>query len=89
MVYVCREVRAALRLGVPVEGICLYPVLDYPGWDDDRHCAVGLWGFPDARGERPVHRPLAEVLAVWGPLLARERAASPAPRIPARELSRA
>jgi hypothetical protein len=86
--YVCREVRAALRLGVPVEGICLYPVLDYLGWDDDRHCPVGLWGFPDERGERPVHRPLLEVLAVWGPLLARERAAGAA-ESPARELSRA
>jgi hypothetical protein len=35
-------VRQAIRLGVPVLGICLYPVMDYPGWDDDRHCTVGL-----------------------------------------------
>jgi len=40
--YVGGEVRAALRAGVPVEGICLYPVMDYPGWRDDRHCRCGL-----------------------------------------------
>lgn len=39
--YVGGEVRAALRAGVPVEGICLYPVMDYPGWKDDRHCRCG------------------------------------------------
>jgi beta-glucosidase/6-phospho-beta-glucosidase/beta-galactosidase len=23
-------------------GLCLYPVLDYPGWEDGRHCECGL-----------------------------------------------
>ena len=40
--YVSTEVRQARREGVPVEGICLYPVMDYPGWDDERHCSCGL-----------------------------------------------
>ena len=40
--YVCGEVRAARRRGVPLYGICLYPVLDYPGWRDERHCKCGL-----------------------------------------------
>ncbi|MBV9748477.1 MAG: beta-glucosidase, partial [Acetobacteraceae bacterium] len=40
--YVAGEVRAARRAGVPVEGICLYPVMDYPGWRDERHCGCGL-----------------------------------------------
>lgn len=40
--YVMGEVRAALRAGVPVEGVCLYPVMDYPGWRDDRFCRCGL-----------------------------------------------
>jgi hypothetical protein len=60
--YIGQEVRAARRAGVPVEGICLYPILDYPGWDDDRHCASGLWGFPDAAGEREIYLPLAQEL---------------------------
>jgi hypothetical protein len=60
--YVCEEVRAARRAGVPVHGICLYPIVDYPGWDDDRHCPSGLWGFPDRTGAREIHLPLAEEL---------------------------
>ena len=40
--YVAGEVRAARRAGVPVEGICLYPVMDYPGWLNERHCRCGL-----------------------------------------------
>ena len=40
--HVSAEVRQAQRMGVPVAGICIYPVMDYPGWDDDRHCECGL-----------------------------------------------
>lgn len=40
--YVMAEVRQAERLGVSVAGVCIYPVMDYAGWDDDRHCSVGL-----------------------------------------------
>ena len=36
------EVEAAIAMGVPVEGVCLYPILDHPGWDDGRYCANGL-----------------------------------------------
>jgi hypothetical protein len=61
--YVCAEVREALALGAPIIGVCLYPVLDYPGWDNDRHCPVGLFSMPDARRRRDAHRPLAEELA--------------------------
>jgi len=50
--YVAEEVRAARSAGVPVEGICLYPILDYPGWDDDRHCETGLWGLARPDGHR-------------------------------------
>lgn len=45
------ELWHALRLGVPLRGLCLYPILDHPGWDDDRHVRCGLWGFR-RRGER-------------------------------------
>ena len=70
--YVAEEARAARRAGVPVHGICLYPILDYPGWDDDRHCRTGLWGFPDAAGGREVCLPLAQELARQRELLRRE-----------------
>lgn len=57
------EVRAARRQGASVNGICLYPLLDYPGWDDDRHCRSGLWGYPGPAGEREIDLPLACELA--------------------------
>ena len=31
------EIAAALRAGVPVEGVCLYPVIDRPDWEDANH----------------------------------------------------
>ncbi len=40
--YISAEVRQAQRLGADIIGICLYPVMDYPGWDDNRHCSCGL-----------------------------------------------
>ena len=61
--YVCDEVREAQARGVPVEGICLYPVTFYPRWHDDHACAVGLFGSVDAAGRRPVDAALAAELA--------------------------
>ena len=55
--YVAAEVRQAQRAGVEVLGICIYPVMDYPGWDDDRHCHCGLieagqdWKTRSLRGD--------------------------------------
>ncbi len=60
--HVCDEVARARDASVPVEGICLYPVLDYPGWGDDRRCPAGLLGFADENGRRQVYRPLAREL---------------------------
>jgi hypothetical protein len=60
--YVCEEVRAAMRAGVPIEGICLYPVLSHPGWDDDRYCPNGLFELRSDGDRRPVDGPLAAEL---------------------------
>lgn len=60
--YVSEEVQAAQKLGVAVEGICLYPILNHPGWDDDRHCYNGLWDYPNELGEREIYQPLAQEL---------------------------
>ncbi|AWN37161.1 beta-glucosidase [Methylobacterium radiodurans] len=60
--YVCGEVRAAQAAGVPVLGICLYPIQDYPGWENERPCAVGLFSAPDAAGVRAIDGPLAAEL---------------------------
>ena len=58
--YIASEVDRARNSGVPVEGLCLYPILNHPGWDDDRHCHNGLWDYADETGEREIYRPLAE-----------------------------
>lgn len=60
--YVCAEVRAATRRGVRCDGICLYPVTAYPGWDNLRHAEVGLFTTPHADGTRRSFVPLAEEL---------------------------
>jgi hypothetical protein len=72
--YVGREVRAALRAGLPITGVCLYPITDYPGWDNERQCPTGLWGYPNAAGERPLYPPLARELRRQQRLLARMQA---------------
>jgi len=71
--YVGCEVRRALAEGVPVEGICLYPIVNHPGWDDDRHCHNGLWDYADASGAREAYGPLAAELAAERARFAGER----------------
>jgi beta-glucosidase/6-phospho-beta-glucosidase/beta-galactosidase len=57
--YVCGEALAAARQGVQLEGICLYPIVNHPGWLDDRHCHNGLWDYADDQGNREIYEPLA------------------------------
>ncbi len=76
--YVCEEARAALRAGVPLRGICLYPILSHPGWVDDRHCRNGLWDYPEPDGERQIYEPLARELRAWAQVFAGASAPSAA-----------
>jgi hypothetical protein len=57
---VAQEVLLAREAGVPVEGICLYPIIDRPDWHDLAHWHhSGLWDLiPDASG--CLHRVLVE-----------------------------
>jgi len=59
LAYVGHEARAAIRAGVDLQGICLYPIVNHPGWEDDRHCHNGLWDYADERGARSICVPLA------------------------------
>ena len=61
--YMTREVFAAMAQGVPVEGVCLYPIVNHPGWDDDRHCHNGMFDYADDTSEREVYAPLAEEMS--------------------------
>jgi len=58
--YITDQVRITEAGGVPVQGICLYPIVNHPGWDDDRHCRNGLWDYADETGKREIYVPLAE-----------------------------
>lgn len=72
-------VQRAIARGTPVQGICLYPVLDRPDWEDPGHWHhSGLWdvgashracaGAPAAARQalgRSLHLPLAQQLERW------------------------
>jgi hypothetical protein len=60
--YIREEVRVVLEAGAPIEGICLYPVLSHPGWDDDRYCPNGLFELTWDGGGRLVDAPLTAKL---------------------------
>ena len=71
------ESRAALLSGVPLEGICLYPICNHPGWDNDRHCHNGLFDYPNQHGEREIYAPLMRELATQIEVTHRFLGASP------------
>jgi hypothetical protein len=56
--YVGEQLALALQRGLPVAGVCWYPWLDYPGWDDERYCSAGVFGYPDGQGDRAPFHPL-------------------------------
>jgi beta-glucosidase/6-phospho-beta-glucosidase/beta-galactosidase len=62
--YVCEETRVALDQHVPVEGVCLYPIVNHPGWMDGRHCHNGLWDYLDEKNEREIYSPLADEIRI-------------------------
>ncbi|MBA1205103.1 beta-glucosidase, partial [Pseudomonas capeferrum] len=68
--YICAQVRQARARGVPVEGACWYPFLDYPGWDDERYCPSGVFGYADHQGTRapfhPLHSEMGAVAGLFG-----------------------
>lgn len=47
--YVTSEVEAALHMGVPLRAVCIYPITDYSGWDNARHCLCGPIGTRSGR----------------------------------------
>ena len=58
------EVIQAINIGIPVEALCLYPIVDRFEWEDPTHWHnSGLWDFaPDAAGNfiRVINEPYAE-----------------------------
>ena len=60
--YICDEVREAMRVGVPVEGVCIYPIASFTNWDDEHHRQFGLFSAPDADGKRKAYEPFVTEL---------------------------
>ena len=75
--YVCDEVRAAQARGTDIRGICLYPITAYPGWDNSRHCEVGLFGPIGSDGKRHIYQPLQEELQRQRAIFGLEESADP------------
>jgi beta-glucosidase/6-phospho-beta-glucosidase/beta-galactosidase len=82
--YMADEVAAALGAGIPIEGICLYPICNHPGWDRGRHCHNGLFDYPDDAGEREVFAPLAQEIQRQALRFERLRAGDPEQEIDAK-----
>lgn len=63
---VAEEVAIAVEAGVPVDGICLYPIVDRFEWDNPAHWHnSGLWDFahePDGTFRRVINEPYAQAL---------------------------
>lgn len=73
--FVAEECAAALHAGVPLLGVCLYPIIDRPDWDhlDRPWHRSGLWDVepgPDGPFTRVLFQPYADAL-----LRARQRVA--------------
>jgi hypothetical protein len=83
--YVSEECVAAMRAGCELHGITLYPILNHPGWVDDRHCLNGLWDYADPDGQRPVCPELAAEIREQAPALRAARAERLAAQLPAAE----
>ena len=82
--YIAAEVRQAQRDGVEVLGVCLYPVMDYPGWDDDRHCHCGLIEAAGNWEQRSLRADLAGEVRAQESLMQTPDAHSASETIPAR-----
>ena len=72
---VAEESAEALRQGVPLWGVCLYPILDRPDWDflDQEWHRSGLWDAvlrPNEPPLRVLHQPYAEALLAGQQLVA-------------------
>lgn len=75
LAYMADECVRAMEQGCELHGITLYPIVNHPGWLDDRHCQNGLWDYADDSGHREIHAPLAEEVRRQSPRLDAARAA--------------
>jgi len=59
---IAEEICATLKIGVPLEGVCIYPILDRPDWENLNHWHnSGLWDLVPDNGilRRVLNEPYA------------------------------
>lgn len=58
------DTQKAVENGIPIKGICLYPIIDRPDWDyPDVWHQSGLWDIDPTTGDRRLYAPYAEALS--------------------------
>ena len=63
---VAAEVERARAAGVPVDGLCLYPLADRPDWNEPGHWhQSGLWDRGASLAEKSLHLPYAQAVSEW------------------------
>lgn len=62
--YVADEAQALLEEGVPLRGVCLYPILGMPEWHSQEWSPMGLWDLVQTQGQlqREVCEPMLREL---------------------------
>lgn len=71
---VAEECAVALAEGTRLLGVCIYPVMDYPGWDNGRACPCGPIGQRAGRRfVRPGQRAMLARLAALGSATMRQQ----------------
>ena len=63
--FVSHECKRAIEMGVPLWGICWYPIIDRPDWDHlDQWHRSGIWDINNSDGmlTRSIHQPTAEAI---------------------------
>ena len=71
---IAAELWSANDAGIPIEGVCLFPIIDRMDWNDENHFHnSGLWDLVRRNGhlERVIDREYAEELRHSQALLAR------------------
>ena len=56
------DVAVTLERGIPLRGVCLYPVIGMPAWHEpETWLRMGLWDVVD--GDRVLHEPMLKELS--------------------------
>lgn len=60
---VANESEAVLREGIPLLGVCLYPILGMPEWhEQDEWTRLGLWDVCEKTRRREIYKPMLNAL---------------------------